>query len=245
MNKGTVTKLKNWLVANFNIKLVESSSTDGFYLTNDSVSIRISDHIQGSDFNKIRFDISIILPEETNQYIVSIGYKVYNFIDNKGVIYKYIFNKNHFVKLTHWSIGEERRVDVESLSKEYNNKELKELKQTKACELTNKYWNSLTREWEYNGKKYKALSKEDRELYYPNIRPKAHKFKSKEVGYRPTFWIGLYQNRIVWYTIFPEGCVILKVHSIDIEPIISSDWIGYVSENGIQPILDCETNEFL
>lgn len=77
MNKGTVTKLKNWLVANFNIKLVESSSTDSFYLTNYSVSIRISDHIQGSDFNKIRFDISIILPEETNQYIVSIGYKVY------------------------------------------------------------------------------------------------------------------------------------------------------------------------
>lgn len=77
MNKGTVTKLKNWLVANFNIKLVESSSTDSFYLTNDSVSIRISDHIQVSDFNKIRFDISIILPEETNQYIVSIGYKVY------------------------------------------------------------------------------------------------------------------------------------------------------------------------
>lgn len=77
MNKGIVTKLKNWLVANFNIKLVESSSTDSFYLTNDSVSIRISDHIQGSDFNKIRFDISIILPEETNQYIVSIGYKVY------------------------------------------------------------------------------------------------------------------------------------------------------------------------
>ena len=74
MNKGTVTKLKNQLVANFNIKLVESSSTDSFYLTNDSVSIRISDHIQGSDFNKIRFDISIILPEETNQYIVSIGY---------------------------------------------------------------------------------------------------------------------------------------------------------------------------
>lgn len=77
MNKGTVTKLKNWLVNNFDLKLVESSSTDSFYLTNNSVSIRISDHIQGSDTNKVRFDISIILPEETNQYIVSIGYKVY------------------------------------------------------------------------------------------------------------------------------------------------------------------------
>lgn len=31
----------------------------------------------------------------------------------------------------------------------------------------------------------------------------------------------------------------------DKEPTISNDWIGYVSENGIQPILDCETNEFL
>lgn len=37
----------------------------------------------------------------------------------------------------------------------------------------------------------------------------------------------------------PEG------YEIDKEPTISSDWIGYVSENGIQPILDCETNEFL
>lgn len=77
MNKGTVTKLKNWLVNNFDLKLVESSSTDSFYLTNKSVNIRISDHIQGSDTNKVRFDISIILPEETNQYVVSIGYKVY------------------------------------------------------------------------------------------------------------------------------------------------------------------------
>ena len=91
------------------------------------------------------------------------------------------------------------------------------------------------------------VSNETVELYkkaFPNYVDKYY-LKHYEGGYRPTFWIGLYQNRIVWYTIFPEGCVILKVHSIDKEPIISSDWIGYVSENGIQPILDCETNEFL
>lgn len=173
--------------------------------------------------------------------------KVY-FIDTNGVIYKYIYNKNHFVKLTHWSIGEERRVDVEYLFKEYYNKTLKELKRTKACELTNKYWNSITREWEYKGKKYKALSIKDKQLYYPNKRNKAHVFPCGDDvhGYRyHKFWIGLYQNRIVWYTIFPEGCVILKFHNINKEPIILYDWIGYVSENGIQPILDCETNEFL
>lgn len=59
------------------------------------------------------------------------------------------------------------------------------------------------------------------------------------------FWAGLYQNRIIWYTIFPEGCVILKFYNINKEPTILSDWIGYVSENGIQPILDCETNKFI
>lgn len=167
--------------------------------------------------------------------------KVY-FIDTEGVIYKYISNKNNFVKLTHWTIGEERRVAIKDLI----NKELKELKQTKACELTNKYWNSLTREWEYNGKKYKALSKEDKELYYSNKRNKAHIFPCNEGDYiSHKFWIGLYQNRIVWYFYLQGYCIILKFHSIDKEPTILYDFIGYVSENGIQPILDCETNEFI
>lgn len=169
--------------------------------------------------------------------------KVY-FIDTNKVIYKYIFNKNHFVKLTHWSIGEERRISIKDLV----NKELKELKQTKANELTNKYWNNLTIEWEYKGKKYKALSKKDRQLYYPNKRNKAHVFPcgSDVYGYKcHKFWIGLYQNRIVWYTILPEGCVILKFHSIDKEPTLMLDFICYVSENGIIPILDCETDEFI
>lgn len=56
---------------------MESKSTESIYLTNDSLKIRISDHIQGSDRSNIRFDISIFIPEESKQYIVSIGYKIY------------------------------------------------------------------------------------------------------------------------------------------------------------------------
>lgn len=77
MNKGTITKFKNWILENSNLKLLESKSTESIYLTNDSLKIRISDHIQGSDRSKIRFDISIFIPEESKQYIVSIGYKIY------------------------------------------------------------------------------------------------------------------------------------------------------------------------
>lgn len=167
--------------------------------------------------------------------------KVY-FIDTDNVIYKYIFNRHNFVKLTHWTMGEDRRVSFEDL----NNKELKELTLTKANELTNKYWNSLTRECEYNGKKYKALSKEDRELYYPNINSKAHIFPCDNKYIKEhKFWVGLHQNRIVWYFYLQGYCIILKFHNINKEPAIISDWIGYVSENSIQPILDCETNEFI
>lgn len=77
MNKGTVTKFKNWILENSNLKLLESKSTESIYLTNDSLKIRISDHIQGSDRSNIRFDISMFIPEESKQYIVSIGYKIY------------------------------------------------------------------------------------------------------------------------------------------------------------------------
>ena len=170
--------------------------------------------------------------------------KVY-FIDNNGVIYKYIFNKNHFVKLTHWSIGEERRVDVEFLFKEYNNKELKELKRTKACELTNKYWSSITREWEYNWRKYKVLSIKDglTQGIDPEKDGKLHIFPKEYFRY----YIGLYQNRIIWYTYnsYDGSCLIFKFIDINKQPSVYDDFCGYISRKGIQPIIDCETNEFL
>ena len=53
MSKGTVTKFKNWILENSNLKLLESKSTESIYLTNDSLKIRISDHIQGSDRSNI------------------------------------------------------------------------------------------------------------------------------------------------------------------------------------------------
>ena len=77
MNKGTITKFKNWILDNSTLKILESKSTDSVYLINDFIKIRISDHIQGSDNSNIRFDISIFIPEESDKYIVSIGYKIY------------------------------------------------------------------------------------------------------------------------------------------------------------------------
>lgn len=77
MNKGVITKFKKWILKNSTLELSESKSTESSYFKNDTISIRISDHIQGSDRTKIKYDISLVIPEESKQYIVSIGYKVY------------------------------------------------------------------------------------------------------------------------------------------------------------------------
>ena len=77
MNKGVITKFKKCILENSTLELSESKSTESSYFKNDTISIRISDHIQGSDRTKIKYDISLVIPEESKQYIVSIGYKVY------------------------------------------------------------------------------------------------------------------------------------------------------------------------
>nr|DAR62382.1 MAG TPA: hypothetical protein [Bacteriophage sp.] len=77
MNKGVITKFKKWILENSTLELSESKATESSYFKNDTISIRISDHIQGSDRTKIKYDVSLVIPEESKQYIVSIGYKVY------------------------------------------------------------------------------------------------------------------------------------------------------------------------
>jgi hypothetical protein len=77
MNKATLTRFKNWIIAtNPNLKLNESVSTNSIYLESDEIRIRISDHMPRLSKVK-RFDISIVIPEESKQYIASVGFKVY------------------------------------------------------------------------------------------------------------------------------------------------------------------------
>lgn len=77
MNKATLTRFKNWIIAtNPNLKLNESVSTNSIYLKSDEIRIRISDHMPRPSKVK-QFNISIVIPEESKQYIVSVGFKVY------------------------------------------------------------------------------------------------------------------------------------------------------------------------
>lgn len=170
--------------------------------------------------------------------------KVY-FAGTDGVIYRYIHSKNNFVKMTHWNMGEDRRVSVEELSKM---DKLKLLTAQKAGELINRYWNNITREWTFNGHRYKVLSIQDGlsqgiDKYKDGKR---HIFDVPDNEDYPcnVYFIGLYQNRIIWYMYHEGQCAVFRFKDVNTKPAYN-DFSGYVAKRNIRPILDCETNEFI
>ena len=163
MNKGTVTKFKNWILENSNLKLLESKSTESIYLTNDSLKIRISDHIQGSDRSNIRFDISIFIPEESKQYIVSIGYKIY--------IYNTLLEvKNLLISIFRINLGIDNTTINKAVNKQKEaNKEINSALSQQIASLSKK-----------NNKYKERIAKLEEKAARYNKLTKAHAKKLKE-----------------------------------------------------------------
>ena len=163
MNKGTVTKFKNWILENSNLKLSESKSTESIYLTNDSLKIRISDHIQGSDYSNIRFDISIFIPEESKQYIVSIGYKIY--------IYNTLLEvKNLLLSIFRINLGIDNSTINKAVNKQKDaNKEINSALSQQIANLSKK-----------NNKYKERIAKLEEKASRYNKLTKAHNKKLKE-----------------------------------------------------------------
>lgn len=167
--------------------------------------------------------------------------------DKNGVIYKYIPFKSHFIKMTHWEIGEDRRVPFKDMANSFENKCAKVIEKKKAATLINAYWDSIEREWNFDGKKYKVLSFNDYSVYVKNKYNidyfKTHKFKYGR--YDLQLYLGWYQGNLVWFIYRPniERCCMTKFNGIDKTPGIYI--IGYTDKKHIKPIIDCETNEFI
>ena len=152
MNKTTITKFKNWILENSTLKLSESKSTDSIYLVSDDIKIRISDHIQGSTCHNIRFDISIFIPEESDKYIVSIGYKIYiyNTLQEVKSLLTSMFRLNNGIPESSISKAVNKQIDK-------NKKANKELSNQIAI-LSNKYKSRIDR-LEKKASAYRKLQK--------------------------------------------------------------------------------------
>ena len=158
------------------------------------------------------------------------------FILKDDVIYKYIPSKNYFIRMTHWNKNKNRRVPISDLSSG------KILHYQKALELINQFWNTLTYEWSYNGHKYKVSADISNEVW-----GKGHVFNVSNIlgeVYYETYYVGLFQNRIIWYGYHEERCLLYKFRDINTKPTYR-DFAGFTSKTNIRPIIDCETNEFI
>ena len=68
--------------------------------------------------------------------------------DNQGIVYKVM--PNHYLKLSPWKDGEDRRV------MEIENDDYQVITYKNACMIINKQFNNTVENWEFNGKQYIA-----------------------------------------------------------------------------------------
>lgn len=71
--------------------------------------------------------------------------------DSEGLVYKVM--PDHFLKLSPWKDGEDRRIYEQDLDSGY-----KVITYSNACMIINNQFNNTTEKWEHNGKKYIASS---------------------------------------------------------------------------------------
>lgn len=74
---------------------------------------------------------------------------------NDGHIFKITSNKDVYLKVSPYSINEDRRVDYKVLLEKINNNEASFLNKNKALEEINALWRDYEKEWVYCGNRYK------------------------------------------------------------------------------------------
>jgi len=73
-------------------------------------------------------------------------------VDKHNNVWKYIKSKDHFIKVTPWKDGEDRRMNRFQIENLINIGKLVQMKgKPRVYEIINERWDNDERSWEYNG----------------------------------------------------------------------------------------------
>jgi len=159
-------------------------------------------------------------------------FKSYPFVvDKHNNVWKYIKDKEHFIKVTPWKVGEDRRVNKFVIEKLIIKNVLTQMKdKSKVHEIINNRWREINYSWIHDDKIYyveEFNSKND------CLKAPVHKFKhiykdryGKKHEYFEEYRIGFYNGNIVWfnpYHYFPQLCV-WEFKDINKEPVGYNHW---------------------
>jgi len=172
-------------------------------------------------------------------------------VDKHNNVWKYVKAKDHFIKVTPWEPGEDRRVNRFEIEKLIQKNELTQMKNKAAVhEIINKRWADVYYEWEYMGVKFTVEDrKHSQSIFKAPIHQFEHKYKDatgKEHVYYDKGWrIGFHNGQIVWvnpYHYSPQ-VVVAPFESADKAP--DYNYNNWTNEKHIRPIYSHKTGDFI
>lgn len=170
-------------------------------------------------------------------------------VDKHNRVWKYVKAKGHFIKVTPWNNGEDRRVNRFQIEKLIKENKLTQMKDKPAVhEIINKVWDNCYRSWEYMGVEYRV---DDREHAAHYEKAPIHKFEhfytasnGEKCSWYENWRLGFNNGKIVWvnaYHYYPR-VIIAPFESIDKEPKGNFSWTTYFH---VRPIYSTATGEYI
>ena len=170
-------------------------------------------------------------------------------VDKHNNVWKYVKAKDHFIKVTPWEPGEDRRVNRFEIEKLINKNELTQMKNKSAVnEIINNRWREVDYSWEYKGRTYYVdpfhSTKDCMKAPQHAFRHTYKDASEKEPEYFSKYRLGFHNGHIVWfnpYHYFPQLCI-WPFEDINKEPKGYNSW---GNANSVRPIYEASTGNYI
>ena len=119
-----------------------------------------------------------------------------------NVVYKQTTHEDgHYIKISPWEVGEDRRMSKEKIIDALNNGSAKSLNKTKAKEIVNQLFRKIDYSWIHDNKLYCVFSDNNPRAFLVNNFDKAVKHPYTIYGDRKKdFYLVYYNGKIYWTT---------------------------------------------
>ena len=160
--------------------------------------------------------------------------------DKHNNVWKYVKTKDHFIKVTPWKSGEDRRINRFEIEKRILSNTLIQMTNKPVIhKIINDRWRDEDFSWNYNGNTfYVDQFHSYNDCMKAPIHKFKHKYKDKDGNWREYFneyRIGFHNGDLVWfnpYHYFPQLCIWI-FEDIKKEP---KGWHSWGNAKSIRPI---------
>lgn len=170
-------------------------------------------------------------------------------VDKHNNVWKYIKSKDHFIKVTPWKDGEDRRMNRFQIENLINIGKLVQMKgKPRVYEIINERWDNDERSWEYNGMLFEVGKNfKENQAFDAPLHKFLYSYKAQNgnnVKYTNDYRIGYFNGKLVWWTCFHyyPRTYIWTFESLDKEPRGFGSWTNI---KHIKPIYNLSTGNYI